>query len=134
MPADVKTAPAGPSSLQGTTFTPQNHAELAEALDKAFDYRGDVTLGLGNGTTAEGYLANRDAAAKPPRVELYVKGEDAPRIIPYGDIRSVAFSGRDPADGKSWQAWMAKKATDRQAEAARLEGQVSINLCCRWSV
>lgn len=123
MPADVKTAPAGPSSLQGSTFTPQSAAELAEALDNAFSYRGDVTLGLSDDNVVEGYLANRDTDAKPPRVEFWVKGEDEHRVIPYADIRTVAFSGRDTADGKSWHAWMDKKDNERQAEAERLAAE-----------
>jgi len=123
MPAETKSAPAGPSSLEGATFTPQSAEELHEAIEKAFDYRGNVTLTLTNDETVEGYLANRDVTAKPPRVEMYPAKEEGMRVIPYADIRGVAFTGKDPADGKSWQAWVAKKDSDRKAEAERLEAE-----------
>jgi hypothetical protein len=125
MPADVKTEPgARAASLQGTVFVFQNEQERVEAIDKAFDYRGDVTLQV-RGETIEGYLFNRDAAAKPPRVELFAKGSEEPRLIPYADIESIAFSGRDTADGKSWDAWVSKKADQRKAEAERLAAEAA---------
>ena len=124
MPADVKTGPgARPANLQGAVFTFQNEQERIEAIDKAFDYRGDVTLQV-SGETVEGYIFNRDASARPPRVELFVKGSDEPRIIPYADIESIAFTGRDTADGKSWAAWVSKKDTERAAEAERIRKEL----------
>ena len=124
MPADVKSAPAPRGeSLQGMNFVFQTEAERREAIDKAFDYRGDVTLVLPSGPV-EGYLANRDASASPPRVEMYVKGSDTPQIIPYADINAIAFTGKDTADGKSWAAWVNKKESERQAEAERIRAEV----------
>jgi hypothetical protein len=124
MPADVKTIPGAikADSLQNAVFTCQNDHDRREAIDKAFDYRGDVTLTV-RGETVEGYMFNRDASAVPPRVEMYVKGSDEPRIIPYADIDTIAFTGKDTADGKSWEAWVSKKASERQAEAARIEAE-----------
>ena len=120
MPADIKTQPGGRTdSLQGATFTFQSEQERREGIDKAFDYRGDVTLTV-RGQPVEGFLFNRDADAKPPRVELFIKGNDAPQVIPYADIEAIAFTGKDPADGKSWAAWVAKKDTERKAEAERI--------------
>ena len=120
MPADIKTQPGAPAgSLQGVVFTFQSDADRRAGIDQAFDYRGDVTLTV-RGQTVEGYLFNRDADAAPPRVELFIKGSDAPQIIPYADIEAIAFSGKDPADGKSWAVWVAKKDTERKAEAERI--------------
>ena len=120
MPADVKTQPdAKAASLQGVVFEIHNDAERVEAIDKAFDYRGDVTLTLSNGPL-ECFIFNRDAAEKPPRIEVFVKGQDAPLVIPYSDIHAIAFTGRDTADGKSWAAWVSKKDTERAAEAERI--------------
>jgi len=124
MPAEVKTHPgARTDSLEGAVFEIHTEAERIEAIDKAFDYRGDVTLTLTN-ETIEGYIFNRDARANPPRVEVFVKGEDAPRIIPYLDIKAIAFTGRDTADGKSWAAWVSKKEDERKAEAERIKAEV----------
>jgi hypothetical protein len=124
MPADIKTQPApGKSeSLQGVVFTCHNEQDRREAIDKAFDYRGDVTLTV-RGQQIEGYIFNRDAAAVPARIELFAKGSEESQVIPYADIEAIAFTGKDTADGKSWEAWVSKKASERQAEAARIEAE-----------
>lgn len=123
MPAEIKTTPAtSQASLQGAVFTFQSDKERVEAIDKAFDYRGDVTLTV-RGAQLEGYLFNRDAKAVPPRVEFFAKGNDDATIIPYADITAIAFTGKDTADGKSWQAWVSKKESERQAEADRLKAE-----------
>jgi hypothetical protein len=124
MPADIKTHPStATGSLEGAVFTFQSDAERVEAIDKAFDYRGDVTLTLSNGPL-ECFIFNRDAAEKPPRIEVFVKGQEAPLVIPYSDVQAIAFTGRDPADGKSWAAWVSKKDTERAAEAERIRKEL----------
>ena len=123
MPADIKTHPTNrPTSLQGSDFTFQSDTDRYEAIDKAFDYRGDVTLTLVN-DQVEGFIFNRDSKAVPPRIEVFVKGSDEPRIIPYADITAIAFTGKDTADGKSWDAWVNKKETERKAEAERIKAE-----------
>ncbi len=124
MPADVKTHPdAKAASLQGVVFEIHTDAERVEAIDKAFDYRGDVTLTLSNGPL-ECFIFNRDASEKPPRIEVFVKGQEAPLVIPYSDVQAIAFTGRDTADGKSWAAWVSKKDTDRAAETERIRKEL----------
>jgi hypothetical protein len=125
MPADIKTSPVSGgrlASLEGSVFTCQSEADRVEAIDKAFDYRGDVTLQV-RGETIEGFIFNRDASAKPPRIEMFIKGSEEPRIIPYADVDSIAFTGKDTANGKSWDAWVSKKAAERVAEAERLAAE-----------
>ena len=68
-------------------------------------------------------MFNRDAKARPPRVEVFIKGSEEPRIIPYADIVAIAFTGKDTADGKSWDAWVSKKESERQAEADRIKAE-----------
>lgn len=109
------------SSPQGMTFHCQSDQERIEAIDQAFDYRGDVTLTLVNGNALEGYMFNRISLPPHPHVQMFVKGEEKQTIVPYSDIQSIAFSGKDTADGKSWQSWMEKKDAERQAEAARIK-------------
>lgn len=124
MPADIKSAPPVRAvSLMGAVFTFQSEADRLEGIDKAFDYRGDVTLTLTNGQTIEGFMSNREPKAAPPRVQFFVKGEDKPQVIPYADITAIAFTGKDPADGKSWDAWVSKKEHERKAEADRLKAE-----------
>lgn len=121
--SNVATAP-GPESLQGMNFQCQNDRDRIEAIDKAFDYRGDVTLTLSNGTVVEGYMFNRISRPPHPHVQMFLKGEEKETKIPYADVQSIAFTGKDPADGKSWQAWMAKKDAERKAEQDQVKAEI----------
>ncbi|MEW6542510.1 MAG: hypothetical protein AB1411_02745 [Nitrospirota bacterium] len=106
-------------SLQGRLFRPATQQELAEAIELAFDYRGDVTLELESGETVEGYIFNRVPTGARPVLHLFPKGQDEERVIAYADVRTIAFTGEDTASGKSWEAWIAKKESQRKAEAER---------------
>ena len=87
-----------------------NETELREALEKAFDYRGDVTLTQKDGTKIEGYIFDRvgGATLSASFVRLLPKDGSGRVKIAYSDIAALAFSGRDPAAGKSWDAWVKK--------------------------
>ena len=67
--------------------------------------------------------ATRSSRIVPPRIEVFIKGSDQPRIIPYDDVTAIAFTGKDTADGKSWDAWVNKKESERQAEADRIKAE-----------
>ena len=90
--------------------------ELREALEKAFDYRGDVTLTQKNGTKIEGYIFDRVSGTtlSGSFVRILPKNGGSRMKIAYSDIAVLAFSGRDPAAGKSWEAWV-KKYWERKA-------------------
>jgi hypothetical protein len=94
---------------------------LAEAVEQAFDYRGDVTLELTAGGLVEGFVFNRQPAGPRPYLQVFPAREGGPREIPYSEIAAVAFTGRDTASGKSWEAWVAKKESQRRAEAEQEE-------------
>jgi len=96
--------------LQGRVWQPSSEEELREGLEKAFDYRGDVTITRKDGTTVEGYIFDRRAAATLSQslIRLFPKGEPVKLSIPYSEIASLAFTGRDTAAGKSWEAWLKK--------------------------
>jgi hypothetical protein len=91
--------------------------EIRVALEKAFDYRGDVTITRKDGTIIEGYLFDRRTAAtlKDSLVRLYPKASNEKISISYADIAALAFTGRDTAAGKSWEAWMKKYAQKKAA-------------------
>jgi hypothetical protein len=84
--------------------------ELRDALEKAFDYRGDVTVTTKDGKQIEGYIFDRVAGAtlSSSFVRLLPKDSNQREKIAYADIAALAFSGRDPAAGKSWEAWVRK--------------------------
>ena len=121
MPSEIKTTPKSSKDLQGMEFVPRNEAERAEAIEESFDYRGDVTIGLDDGKTVEGYLYNRNYSGAPPYVEMLIRGSDEPLKILYSDIRTIAFTGKDTADGRSWQTWMNKKDSERREEAETIK-------------
>jgi hypothetical protein len=110
-----------PGSLVGRVFIPASAAELSQAIEFAFDYRGDVTLQLSAGASITGYLFNRSTAGEDGWVEMFVAGSGMARVVPYAEIKSIAFSGKDTADGKSWETWAAKKESERRAEADQVE-------------
>lgn len=107
-------------SLEGRIFRPGTLAEVTEAVEQAFDYRGDVTVELKSGERIEGYLFNRNSGGPVPSLEIFPKGAPGIQHIRYSDIQSIAFSGEDTASGKSWEAWMKKKVSERRAEAAKV--------------
>jgi len=87
-----------------------SEAELREALEKAFDYRGDVTITRKDGSQVEGYLFDRRNGATLAESVVRLIPQNSPQkiAIPYSDIAALAFSGRDTAAGKSWEAWVRK--------------------------
>ena len=91
--------------------------EIRAALEKAFDYRGDVTITRKDGTKIEGYLFDRRTAAtlNDSVVRLFPKNANQKVSISYADIAALAFTGRDTAAGKSWEAWMKKYAAKKAA-------------------
>jgi hypothetical protein len=103
--------------LEGWIPALAGEEELRQALEKAFDYRGDVTITCKNGSKIEGYLFDRRSAAtlKDSLVRLYPKNAGEKVSIYYADIAALAFTGRDTAAGKSWEAWMKKYAEKKAA-------------------
>jgi len=110
--------------LQGWVPDLSDENELREALEKAFDYRGDVTLTRKDGTVIEGYLYDRRSATtlQQSMVRILPQNGSSRVSIPYSDISALVFSGRDTAAGKSWEAWV-RKYWERKAsgESAELE-------------
>jgi len=107
--------------LQGSVPSVATEDELREALEKAFDYRGDITITRKDGTKVEGYMFDRRQAKTLSESLVRILPPNGPRVsVPYSDIAALAFTGRDPAAGKSWEAWVRKywekKASGETAE------------------
>jgi hypothetical protein len=90
--------------------------EIRAALEKAFDYRGDVTITLKSGEKVEGYIFDRrtEKSLAESAVRLCPKIGTQKISISYADIAALAFTGKDTAAGKSWEAWM-KKYNEKKA-------------------
>jgi hypothetical protein len=97
-------------TVQGWVPTLATEEELRIALEKAFDYRGDVTLTLKNNSKIEGYLFDRvtGPSLSTSFVRILPKDSTQKLKIAYADIAALAFTGRDTAAGKSWEAWVGK--------------------------
>ncbi|HZL56575.1 MAG TPA: hypothetical protein VFC21_05830 [Bryobacteraceae bacterium] len=109
--------------LQGKVWEAATDEELREGLEKAFDYRGDVTLQLKNGTAVEGYIFDRrnGATLADSCVRLLPKNDPAKLTVAYSEIAGLAFTGRDTAAGKSWEAWLKKYWEKKQAGESNIE-------------
>jgi hypothetical protein len=97
-------------SVQGWVPKLATEEELRIALEKAFDYRGDVTLTLKDNSKIEGYLFDRmtGASLTTSFVRVLPKDSNQKLKIAYANIAALAFTGRDTAAGKSWEAWVGK--------------------------
>ncbi len=105
-------------NLEGWIPELASESEVRDALEKAFDYRGDVTLTRKDGSVVEGYLYDRrtgpslaDSVVRliptPPRGTP--AGSAVQRVnVAYGDVAALKFSGRDTAAGKTFEAWVKK--------------------------
>jgi hypothetical protein len=96
--------------LEGWVPELASEEEVRQALEKAFDYRGDVTITRKDGTKVEGYIFDRRTGKTlaDSAVRLFPKDADQKISIPYAEIAALAFSGRDTAAGKSFEAWVRK--------------------------
>lgn len=96
--------------LEGWVPELASEAEVREALEKAFDYRGDITITCRDGSKVEGYLFDRRTGYTllDSFVRIIPTNEKTKRNISYADIAGLAFSGRDTAAGKTFEAWVAK--------------------------
>lgn len=97
-------------NLQGWIPALATEEEIRAALEKAFDYRGDVTITRKDGSVVEGYVYDRkrDETLAHSLVRVLPSNGSARVSIPYSEIAALAFSGRDTAAGKSWEAWVRK--------------------------
>jgi len=83
---------------------------LRAALDKAFDYRGNITVVLHDGRQLEGYVFDRHAGAdlQTSYVRIIPVADRLKIKVAYAEVRRLEFTGRDTAAGKSFESWIAK--------------------------
>jgi len=112
-------------SVQGWVPDLATDEELHIALEKAFDYRGDVTLTLKNHSKIEGYIFDRvtGPTLSSSFVRVLPKDSGSRVKIAYSDIAALAFTGRDTAAGKSWEAWVRKYWEKKESGEADLSLQ-----------
>jgi hypothetical protein len=112
-PDQLEVAPGfAHEDLQGRIWQVASAEDLRAGLEKAFDYRGDVTITRKDGSQIEGYLFDRQKAF----IRIMTPEDGNKLVVPYDDIAGLAFTGRDTAAGKSWAAWV---STSRKKQRAK---------------
>ena len=102
--------------LEGSVPSLATEQDLKNALEKAFDYRGDITITLRSGEKIEAYIFNRQTGATlaDSFVQYYTPKSDDKRKLAYDQIARLEFSGKDRAAGKHWEDWV-KAYTEKKA-------------------
>ncbi len=95
-------------ALEGWVPEVAGDKDLCQALEKAFDYRGDVTLTLKSGEKIEAYIFNRHTGATLAEswVQYFASNATDKRKVSYAEIARLEFSGKDRAAGKHWEDWV----------------------------
>ncbi|MGA6988026.1 MAG: hypothetical protein WBZ01_18350 [Terriglobales bacterium] len=107
-------------NLQGWIPQLASEADIRAVIEKAFDYRGDVTITRKNGNQVTGYLFDRriGPTLENSVVRLILAASAERPTIPYSEIAALAFTGRDTAAGKSYEAWV-KKYWEKRAKGEK---------------
>jgi len=94
--------------LEGWVPTLASDEDIKSALEKAFDYRGDVTLTLKSGEKIEAYIFNRQTGATLTEswVQYFTPKAEEKRKVSYAEIARIEFTGKDRAAGKHWEDWV----------------------------
>ena len=108
--------------LEGWVPTLATDADLRDALEKALDYRGDVTLTLKSGERGEApekieafiFDCKNGPTLAESWVRYYTPTAPEKRKVGYAEIASIEFTGKDRAAGKHWEDWV-KKYNERKA-------------------
>jgi hypothetical protein len=85
-----------------------------------------VTITRRDGSLVEGYLYDRrQGNSLADSLARVLPANGSPRVsIPYSDIARLQFSDRDPAAGKSWEAWVRKYWEKKQTgQSASIEAE-----------
>jgi hypothetical protein len=105
-------------SLEGWAPEPGPTLSLGRIIDLAFDYRGNTTVVKTDGSELDGYVFNRSAEAPEPFIQMFDGAGNGPIRIPYREIRTIRFTGKDPAAGNSYAAWLRRREQERAADPA----------------
>jgi len=129
MPQETKSLPSNPEdlelapgvaheNLEGWVPPLASDDEIRAAFEKAFDYRGDITVTRKDGSKIEGYIFDRRSAGPTLSdcyVRLFPKNSDEKIKVPYSDVARLEFTGKDTAAGKSFETWVKKYMEKKRA-------------------
>ncbi|HEY9127974.1 MAG TPA: hypothetical protein VIM62_12640 [Acidobacteriaceae bacterium] len=104
-------------NLEGWVPQLASEDDLRTALEKAFDYRGDITLTLKSGERVEAFVFNRRTGSSltDSYVQYYEPKSPDKKKASYAEIARIEFTGKDRAAGKHWEDWLKKYAEKKAA-------------------
>ena len=104
-------------NLEGWIPELASEQDLHIALEKAFDYRGDISITFKSGEKVEAYVFNRitGKGLTDSYIQYFVSNAPDKRKASYADIARIEFTGKDRAAGKHWEAWLQKYAEKKAA-------------------
>ena len=106
--------------LEGLVPSLATDEEVQQALEKAFDYRGDVTITTKAGTKIEAYIFNRHTGSTLAEsyVQYFAPNVPTKQKLSYAEIARLEFTGKDRAAGKHWEDWV-KAYNERKASGEK---------------
>ena len=106
--------------LEGWVPELANEDALRDALEKAFDYRGDVTITTKAGKRIEAFIFNRRTGATLAEsyVQYFEPNVAGKQKLSYAEIARLEFTGKDRAAGKHWEDWV-KAYNERKASGEK---------------
>jgi len=106
--------------LEGWIPQLASEEDLRNALEKAFDYRGDVTITTRSGQRIEAFIFNRHTGntLAESYVQYFAPNVATKQKLSYADIARLEFSGKDRAAGKHWEDWV-KAYNERKASGEK---------------
>ena len=106
--------------LEGSIPKMASEEDIRAALEKAFDYRGDVSITLKSGEKIEAYIFNRHTGTMlaDSWVQYFTPNATDKRKVSYAEIARLEFSGKDRAAGKHWEDWV-KAYNERKASGEK---------------
>jgi hypothetical protein len=109
--------------LEGWIPELASDGDIHQALEKAFDYRGDVSITRKDGSKLEGYIFDRRTgrALSDSFVRVIPVNSREKVSVAYSDIAALKFSDRDPAAGKSFESWVRKYWEKRTSGEKNIE-------------
>jgi len=102
--------------LEGSIPEFASDEDVRQALENAFDYRGDVTITTKSGEVIEAYIFNRHTGATlaDSWVQYFTPKATDKRKLSYADVARLEFTGKDRAAGKHREDWV-KAYNERKA-------------------
>ena len=116
--SEVNTEPT-----QGAVFRRDDADHFEVGLSAVVDYRGDVTLITEDGASLECFVFSR-ASGSEDALLCMVKNEEQPRAVAVSTIQEIQFSGKDTAEGKTFDRWIKRYIEKKLAgEKASIESE-----------